>query len=346
MAVDSTGLNNPFANPYASLYGNYATSGLNDDFMANAYGICQNDATRVAQNPAFTGNYNLAGQPATDTFQRSSGLVPAAALGLTAGGATTAGLYYLADDKINPYKDGKFDDKLLKSLEDPKALENKIEQLRTQKVNDILAKKSIDSHQFEAIKEFAKTGTKPASVTIPAALTQAEAKAMVEELEKEIKGLKLEDIAKEARRTSTLDGSVSYLNELYERKAKLADLPKDITEEGLAKHLKENAKFYGIEAADEAAIKTAAETEAKKGLGTLISENAGRITTQESHVSTIRTGLESKILPHYDTAKNVLHDGAPESVAKAFKNYKFTKAGKWGLAAAAVGAVFGWICGK
>lgn len=355
MAVDSTGLSNPFANPYASLYSNYASSGLNDDFMAQATGIYQNPAAGSGSQPVFTGGYgNLAGQPAADTFQRSSGTLPALVLAATAGGATTAGLYHFGGDKINPYKDGKFDDALLKKLEDKNILKNRIEALKNQKINEILAPKKIDINQYNAIKQIAKDGKVPTTVTLPdfAGLTEAQAKAkaktLVEELDKKINGINLEKLTEKATRTYTIEGSTKHLDILNARKAKLGALPASTTTEELAKHLQENAKLYGIEGKDAAATEARAKKMAQAGLDKIQKNNQRLITRQQGFVDAARNRVVTRITDpaHWDATTNTLKKGAPEDIAKAFKSVKLSKAGKWGLAAAGVGAVLGWVFGK
>lgn len=354
MAVDSTNFNNPFANPYASMYGNSASSGLNEDFMANAYGICQNDATKVAKDPVFTGNYNFTGQPATDTYQRSSGALPALVLAATAGGATTAGLYHFGGDKINPYKDGKFDDQLLKSLEDKKVLTNEVEALKSKKINEILAKKNFDMNQYNAIKQIAKDGKVPSTVTLPdfTGLSEAEAKAkaktLVDELDKKINAINIEKLTERATRTHTIEGSVKHLDVLTARKAKLGALAADITTEDLAKHLQDNAKLYGIEGKDATATEARAKKLAKAGLDKIKENNESLITRQQRFVDEARNRVVTRIkdTAHWDSATNTLKKGAPEDIAKAFKNCKLSKAGKWGAGAAIVGAVVGWLFGK
>ena len=149
----------------------------------------------------------------------------------------------------------------------------------------------------------------------------------------------------QAARENSLQGSTKYLNELNARKSKLTALKTDITTEELAKHLKDNAKLYGIKGSDEAAIKAAAEAEANKGLATLINETKTAISTQDGHVNTIRNGLEAQVKDALDSTGKKLADGAPENIQKAFKNFKFNKAGKIGLIAAGVAAVLGFVFG-
>ena len=116
--VSQTGFN-------PALMGYSNMGGLNDDFMYNAY-ICQPDATRVAQNPAFTGLYN---QPTGDTFEKQgkgSGWGTATAVGVGAGALGTAGMYYLGGDSVNPFKDG-IPDSFLKTIEEEGLLGKKLQ---------------------------------------------------------------------------------------------------------------------------------------------------------------------------------------------------------------------------
>lgn len=352
MAVDSTSFNNPYANPYASLYGNYASTGLNDDFMTNAY-ICQNDATRVAQNPVFTGNYNLSGQPATDTFQRSSGALPATVLALTAGGATTAGLYHFGGDKVNPVlKDGVFEDGLLRRLEDESRISSKIKEAEQAAKNRIYARtkingKPMSESQYNAIKKWAETGVKDTGVALGSITKKEQAEAIKKEVETKLGKINYDKLKAHVLKTETLDGSVKHLDLLNQRKAVLGDLKPEMSIEELTKRFKDNAKLFGINGKDDAEIEKIAKNFANK-LDKVKAANEKAITSYEGIVKGIRERLTKNVTEcgSWDSATQTLKKGAPESISKIFKNYKLSKAGKWGLAAAGVGAVIGWLFGK
>ena len=343
--VGSMGFN-PYVNQFST------GMGMNGDFMANAMFETQNYGIDPTAFAGYGQAYNQ-GQPASDTYQSSgrSGLGTGLKLGAVAGVGTTAGMYFLGGDKVSPFVDGKFDDKLLRSLEDPNVAAKKALEMKNIKINEIVKSKlgfpndiALAEEQYKAIAEVAKGKEWPAHVVKPtelAGLDEAQAKAIVEDVNKIDSQKLLEQAAKE----HTLDGSTKHLSELNARKAKLTALESNISTEELAKHLKDNAKLYGITGADEAAIKAAADAEAAKGLQTLINENAAAITAQDGRVSTIRSALDGKIRPHWDQAGKKLFDGAPENIQKAVKSFKFNKAGKFGLIAAVAGLVLGWMFG-
>ena len=267
-------------NPYA---------GLNEDFLANASGICRPDATSVAKPQTFTGA-NLAGQPATDVYQGSSATSTALKLGALAGAGTTAGLYFFGGDKVSPFKDGKFDDKFLKAFEDEKLVENEVAKKYAEEVQKIYGKEKIDVHQYNALKEYAMTGEKPKNVILPDGISKKEAEKIVKRIDKNINKIKIDKLKEEVIRTNTLEGAKNHLNSLKSKKAKNA---------------------------------------------------------QTKIVEDLRAKLTEKVSPHWDTAKNALKENnIPEELTKAVRSYKISKAGKFGLIAAGVGAVLGFIFGK
>ena len=358
MAVDSTSFNNPYANPYASLYGNYASSGLNDDFMANAY-FSQNGAT----NPAFTGGYgNLSGQPQVDTFQRSSGTGAATLMALTAGGATTAGLYFHNGSLVNPFKDGKFDDSFLKHMESD--LAENVTKAETEALKKAqlkaLAEKGITYNEAEinAIKAVAESdvaAARAAGHTIPVGITDkaaAEAQlAKINEAYATVNETAVRELAKKQYlNANSLEGSKAYLQELKAQQALIEKMGKD---EKLLELIKKNPKAFGIQATEEAKIAEEAQKLIGSGKRFGVDSKAAaeavlksEITAQGNVINDIRTGLTNKINLHWDSSAKRLAETAPESLTKAFKNVKLAKAGKWGLAAAGVGAVVGWLFGK
>jgi hypothetical protein len=330
---------NPIGNPAAYLYAQQ--NGLNDDFMYNAA-----MAQAASQNPAFTGGFNMPAQVTADTFEKQgSGLAAGAKIGLVGGLGAAAGAYYFGGDKlgINPYIDGKYQDDFLKILEEEGAVTKEVERLTNEEIKKLCNGKALNKYQLDAIKELADNGQLPTGVTLPKGykLSQEQAKKLLEDIKK----INTEELVKIAEQSVTLDGSKAYLKELNEIKSKLGALPENITKEELAKHIQENAKLYGITGADEAAIKAAAETKAGRGLSELISENAAKIKIQDGVVSDIRTNLTSKVTEHFDTAKNVVKEGAPENIAKAVKNFKFKKAGKIGAIVGGIGLAIGWLFG-
>ena len=324
------------------------SSQVNDDFMTQA---C--DATRVynqAKDPAFTGFQT---QPAVDTFQKSSGYGPAFLMAGLGGGLTTAGMYYYGGDKfgINPYKDGKFDDKFLKSLEEKNLVANKVQELKNEHIKKIYVKNGIANEQvYSAIKEIAAGKTAPAGVTVPTT-DSAEAKKLVNKVEKSIGKINERTYERIVQRTKTLDGSLEYLKNLNARKVKLTALPETITAEELAKHLKDNAKLYGIAGKDAEAVEANAKKIATLGREKLIEHTEKAVTAQTNVVEGLRKSLSEKIIKegshnYWDSAKNAIKEGSPENLTKALRNFKLKSAGKFGAIAAGVCAVIGYVFGK
>ena len=285
MAVDSTNLNNPYATLYAQ---QYANAGLNEDFLAQAYGIGQQNGNNAGKT-VFTGT-NLQGQPPVDLYQGSTGISTGLKLGAVAGLGTTAGLYYFGGDKISPFKDGKFDDKFLKAFEDEKLVEKEVAKLCKNELEKIYAKEKIDVHQYNALKEYALTGEKPKNVILPDGISKKEAEKIVKRIDKNINKIKIDKLKEEVIRTNTLEGATNHLNSLKSKKAKNA---------------------------------------------------------QTKIVEDLRAKLTKKVSPHWDSTKNALKEsGVPEEITKAVRNFKLSKAGKFGLFAAGVGAILGWMFGK
>lgn len=333
---------NPFTNPYA--IGNNYSQALNSDFMATA---------TQSYNPYATAGLQAYQQPTTDQFVQTtpqqtsggSGLGTGAKLGLVAGAGTTAGLYFFGGDKINPFKDGKFNDKFLKTLEDSDLVAKEVDNIKADKISKILADKKItDTHQFNAIKEFATTGKAPASVTLPANLTQEQAKTLVTDVEKEVGKISTDAIKEKVIRTKTLDGSTKELTKLNSIKSKLTALPDNISVDDLTKHIKDNAKLYGINVEGDA-LETAARKMAEKGKTRLVDINEYLVNKQTSRVNSIRTNLTNQISSYWDDTAKCLKAGAPENLQKAVKGFKLKTAGKWGAIAAGAGLLVGWMFG-
>ena len=352
--VGSTGFN-PYANPYVNGYLNQYATGLNEDFMQQAY--FPQDNTYVAQNPMFN-LQAMQGQPAQDTFQSSGGrtaLGDAAKLAAVAGIGTTAGMYYLGGDKVSPFVDGKIDDKLLKSLEDQKELAENIKKAKLEKIGNIItgtvnnnkpngAKITVLEDQYKAIEEMARTGKWPEATKTPAGLeniNQDLAKKIVERVNKHAK--QIEKVGQNVVRTTTLSGSSAELNRLNKIMSKLKDLPADITETEFVKHVKKNAKLYDLAEKSEKEIEKEAKRMFKKGIDGLKADFEGKIESQGKTIETIRKGLREKVT--LNDAKTGLAEGTADSVKKAVREFKFKKAGKYGLIAAGVAAVLGFVFG-
>jgi len=353
MAVDSTGFN-----PYAMQYGLTAQNTYGQDFMSDATGItnpyvCQPDATRVAKQPAFTGN--LSGQPATDCYQGSSALTDGLKLAAAGGAGVGLGMYYFGGDKVSPLVNGKFDDQFLKTFEGDHV--EKINAILKNNKNialeKILKANGISKAQYDALKNIVETGEVGSGYrgSFKKVPTVEDAQATLNKINSALSSTfdeekELAKITKDYMRNNSLSGSTEYLRQLRVRES-LIDGMKDT--DSLEKLIKDNAKAFGIEATEETKI----AEEAKK-LASEYKNNKAEalkhlrehvIKPQENLITTLRNSLESKAKSYWDEAGKCIREGAPESAQKAFKNFKFTKAGKAGLIAAGVGLVLGWMFG-
>ena len=334
---------NPFTNPYA--IGNNYSQALNSDFMATA---------TQSYNPYATAGLQAYQQPTTDQFVQTtpqqtsggSGLGTGAKLGLVAGAGTTAGLYFFGGDKINPFKDGKFNDKFLKTLEDSDLVAKEVDNIKAKQIENVFKKNKIANiYQYDAIKEFAQTGKVPTGVTLPKNIkTQEQATKIISKVDKKIARINPDKIREYVLRTNTLDGSTKELTRLNSIKSKLTALPDNISVDDLTKHIKDNAKLYGIKAEGDA-LEAAARQMATQGRANLIAANETLITTQTNTVNSIRSNLTSKISAYWDDATKSLKAGAPENLQKAVKGFKLKTAGKWGAIAAGAGLLVGWMFG-
>lgn len=354
MAVDSTGFN-----PYAMQYGLNAQNTYGQDFMSDATGItnpyiCQPDATRAAKQPAFTGS-NLSGQPAADCYQSSSGFGTGVKLALAGGAGTALGMYYFGGDKVSPFVNGKFDDQFLKTFEGDHVAKigEEYKVLEQSKLNDILRSNGISNEaEYQALKNVAQTGEPGSGYLRPlGAGTKEAAQEKLDKINQEFaqvfdKEKELAKVTKEYMRNNSLSGSTEYLKQLRTQETLIRGM-KD--SDSLEKLIKDNAKVFGIEATEEAKIaeeaRNIASTYRNNKAGALRYLEETAIKNQNDIVEGLRTNLTTEANKYWDDAGKCIREGAPETAKKAFKNFKFTKAGKAGLIAAGVGLVLGWMFG-
>ena len=72
----------------------------------------------------------------------------------------------------------------------------------------------------------------------------------------------------------------------------------------------------------------------------------GRIEHKQARINALNLNLESQFKSHWNEAENVFKKDTPEALTKAYKNFKISKAGKWGAIALGAGAVLGLLFGK
>lgn len=347
--IDSTYLYGNF-NPSLN---NFNTFGIdsNADFMSSASGLNNQALQNYQQNllgnqTAFTGYPQLT----QDKFEKSGAGTTAGLLALGAGGLTTAGLYKLGGDYVNPFKDGKFDDKFLKAVEKDHTV--KIDELYKNAKQEALTAKNItyNENEINSLRKIAELGPNEArenGYRVSGNWTKEGAAAKVKEIDTILAGVSKEEISKAYLSEKGLEGTVSYMKELNQQRA-IIDGMKD--SESLVDVIKKNPKVFGIKATEEAKIAEEAEKIINaKGLGSnkASAQEAIKnlINTQQGHIDSVRGGLIETVKEHYSDATKSLKESAPPELQKAFRNFKLRKAGWAGLIAAGVGALIGYAFG-
>lgn len=349
-----------------SMYGfnPYMNTGLNDDFMVNATAL--NNPYIQASMP------QLQQQPATDYFQKSeegsglnTGLKLAAAGGIGAGAGT-----YFFGDKVgaNITTDGKtFSDNILKAYEkDP------VEIAKTKSLSNFAAQKAsivtnngfASVQEYEAIKKYIST---PAAdrINLPKEVTDLVPDsvknrpdgtfihAKLNRTNLAIDGIDIEKLTKQelkAAQQENLAYQMEELRNLSNRKSLVEGLAKDATPAQIEEFITKNPKAFGIEKTVEAEIQAEAKAIATKYGATsqaeLLSKITGEVTNTENSIKSIRTRLNGEVASHWDDAAKAFRESAPNSLKDAAKNFKWSKAGKYGAIAAGAGLVLGWLFGK
>ena len=357
MAVDSTSL----YNPYAMMYGLNAQNGLSDDFMWNAYMANSQKTAQGGQQQTFTGN-NLSGQPATDCYQGSSALTDGLKLAAVGGAGVGLGMYYFGGDKVNPISNGVFHDDVLKAVEEDYkevAKGKALEDFSKAKEAEVKAQGFKDIKEFEATKKYVNA-TETERAAMPKELTdlvKAEAKsnpesfkATILQTDGAIANLDIEAIGKKAleeARQNHLGYQSEQLVNFQKQKSLISGLANDADKAKFTELIKSNPKAFGIDKTEASEI----EAEAKRIANSFTSRESalteidGKITNQLDVVRNTRTHVNGTVINHWDDAAKELKPTASPELAKAVKNFKFTKAGKAGLIAAGVGLVLGWMFG-
>ena len=359
------GMNNLYGmgNPYAmsSMTNPYASS-MNDDFMAQAAfgnGINQQAAYNYGAPAVFQGAQGLQ-QPTTDSFEKQgsgSSLTSPLVVGLGVGGATAAGVYKFGTTE--QIKDGKAPQNLLNILNKENVKNSQSSNFKNlydteaQKIYSQLGIK--DSKEFEAIKKLSsvtKLEALPQEIKaqLPASIqTPADAKALVDLATPKLDKIDKELLTKRANalaKTGSLDFHQSVLKGLEARQAKVKALKTDATVEDLTKFFRANEQEFGIKGTE---VQRAAQAEKlAQRFGTqenLLKHFTDRIDRKKARINEINLNLESQFKSHWDDTAKAFKKDAPEALTKAGKNFKLSKAGKYGAIAAAgtfiLGALFG-----
>lgn len=347
-------------NPYAMGMMNPYASSMNDDFMAQtAFGNGFAQQQAAGYPSAFQGYQGLQ-QPTTDEFQKQEGgssLVPALATGVVAGGATAAGIYKWGS---NPIKDGKIDQNLLNVLNKENVANSKLANFKdlydkeAQKVYDLVQVK--DAKEYEAVKKLASV-TKLEDLPLetrnqlPAAIRTPEAaKACVDLATQELNKIDKEVLEKIATRTANQGSLEFHQNILNKNEATLANakgLSKDATKEDLIKFFRQNEEAFAIKGTDvQKAAKAEKLAEHFKDQKSLLEWCEKRANKRKAKINALNINLESQFKSHWNEAENVFKKDTPEALTKAYKNFKISKAGKWGAIALGAGAILGLLFGK
>ena len=347
-------------NPYAMGMMNPYASSMNDDFMAQtAFGNGFAQQQAAGYPSAFQGYQGLQ-QPTTDEFQKQEGgssLVPALATGVVAGGATAAGIYKWGS---NPIKDGKIDQNLLNVLNKENVANSKLANFKdlydkeAQKVYDLVQVK--DAKEYEAVKKLASV-TKLEDLPLetrnqlPAAIRTPEAaKTCVDLATQELNKIDKEVLEKIATRTANQGSLEFHQNILNKNEATLANakgLSKDATKEDLIKFFRQNEEAFAIKGTDvQKATKAEKLAEHFKDQKSLLEWCEKRANKRKAKINALNINLESQFKSHWNEAENVFKKDTPEALTKAYKNFKISKAGKWGAIALGAGAVLGLLFDK
>jgi hypothetical protein len=352
-------------NPYSTLNTNYGYGyGYNEDFMTNAMGT---NAYAQALAQQYATPQTIAQQPATDTYQPSTGsssLNDGLKLGLVGGVGAGAGVYFFGDKLGASYTtDGKtFSDELLKAYQtDPKELiDTKVAEKIAEEKNTIYTTNGfINEKEFEAIKKYVRTEAS-ARTSLPEEITKLVPETVknnpegakdsinkaIDEIDAIDKNVITEQITKEVN-AGNLAHQTEELANLTKRKSLLDGLAKDAKPEQIEELITKNPKAFGIEKTAEAEIKAEAKTIAEK-YGTkagALAEVTPLVKAQGETINSIRTGLNTEVAGFWDSTAKAFRADAPETLTKAVKNFKWAKAGKFGAIAAGVGLALGCLFG-
>ncbi len=341
-------------NPYMM-----ANTGVSDDFMANASGF-NNQYAQLAQQQALAQSLALQQQPATDTFQKSEGSgVVGSGLKLAAVGGVGAGLgtYFLGDKLgVNLVKDGKVADELIKSLNKFNLQEEQAKEFK--KLYEAAVTKKLPNgmnlEQYKALQQLARANgigdlaesvkrNLPDDIQTPDAARNKLSTIKIDEIDK----TKLNEIAAKRVKKQDLNIHTERLNNLQSAKNKLKALGDNPTKAEIEQFIKANPEAFGLKGKNEAKIaksarKIANNLSTKESLSKAF-EN--KIKKQTERVENLKNNLKTQVTNHWDDTAKAFKADAPEALTKAAKNFKWSKAGKYGAIAAGVGLVLGWMFG-
>ncbi len=146
----------------------------------------------------------------------------------------------------------------------------------------------------------------------------------------------------------TLAKNSEALATLTERKGLIEGLADNATSTQFKEIVTQNPKAFGITATAAEEIATKADDIAKgfTSKATALEAIAPEIEAATKAVDTTKTTLNTAVASHWDDAAKAFKSEAPEALTKAGKSFKWGKAIKYGLIAAAVVGVACWLFGK
>jgi len=131
--------------------------------------------------------------------------------------------------------------------------------------------------------------------------------------------------------TRSLEGAGQYLQKLKDKKAFFESLTDSKeSKDALIKLFKER----GSKATEEQLAKAAEKTIQIRQ--NIISRLTEKISNQQEVVTKLQEPLKAKFASFFDKARGALKEGAPKELAGFFKKFKWNKAAKYGIIAAAI----------
>ncbi len=323
--VGSLGLYNQY-NPYSSGL-------MSDDFYAQQMYQSYNETNGEGQKSKQT-SFQGHQQPQTDTFEKSSGFTTGLVTGGGLGGATAAGMYFFGSNPM--------DDKGLKAG----FIEKFGEEYQKFQTEKILKDNNIKPGIFKELMDFegddlSKLSQETREYLSSNRITDAE-------------GIKshLKPIT-----DKILETDINFQNQKLAGYKKLEEAFKALPNKN-----KKTVKQFVEEHIEELGLTKPAKQKKKSVIDSLLSPFKKkktlyeqvealinkRITEQQKAVTKASNVLD-EVVNLWDSDKKAFKAGTTteitEACTKAFKNFKWKTAGKWGAIAAAAGLVLGWMFG-
>ena len=324
--VGSLGLYNQY-NPYSSGL-------MSDDFYAQQMYQSYNETNGEGQKSKQT-SFQGHQQPQTDTFEKSSGFTTGLVTGGGLGGATAAGMYFFGSNPM--------DDKGLKAG----FIEKFGEEYQKFQTEKILKDNNIKPGIFKELMDFEGDDLSK--------LSQETREYLSSKNITDAKGIKshLKPIT-----DKILETDINFQNQKLAGYKKLEEAFKalpDRKKETVAQFVKEHIEELGLKGATKeetrANVRQFLEDCKRQNIScyrrvkTLINEG---IAAQQTAVTNASNVLD-EVVNLWDSDKKAFKAGTTteitEACTKAFKNFKWKTAGKWGAIAAAAGLVLGWMFG-